>query len=120
MISAGSISRIETVKNVRTSPAPSSRLASSSSSGTLASAKIAREVDAERADDARQEDRPEGVGQLHLAEQEEQREREGGRRHQHAAQHDVEQRLATAEPVLGQRVAAHPGEHVATAAPTPA
>jgi hypothetical protein len=80
----------------------------------------ARQVDAERAHEAREEHRPVGVRELHLAEQEEERQRERRRGHEHAGEDDPEQHLAPAELVLGQRVAAMAASRVPMAAPTPA
>ena len=62
------------------------------------------QVDAERADDARQEHRPVRVGQADLAHQQVERQGQRGAGHEHAAQDDREDELAAAELVLGQRV----------------
>src|SRR6478736_3753516 len=77
------------------------------------------EVDAEGAHDAREQHRPERVRQVHLAEQEEERECERRGGHEHAAEHDVEVRLSSAEPVLREGVAAHAREDRGEEGPEP-
>ena len=65
------------------------------------------QVQAERADQARDDHRPGRVRQAQLGEQEELRDRQRGARHADRADDDREHGLAAREAELGQRVAAH-------------
>ena len=95
--SDGAISLNDTEKNVRNSPAPSRRADSRSLLGDGGGGEDPGEVDAERADDARQEHREVGVDDPGRREQQEQRERERGGGHQDAAEDDGEQELPAPE-----------------------
>ena len=95
---------------MRNSPAPSIRAASSSSSGQ-AEEELARQEDAERSGQERQEQPRVRVDELELAHEHEQRDERRCRREHQRREHERHQQALAAEAQLREGVAEHRGEH---------